>query len=419
MQIKKPGKYCQKPGTFRVFLPKLYITCYKVSIMLWLFRSLFVLLSYLGITFYTGLRLFAFIKLFQPTFKAVLFWPLYGLLPYGLIALSFIKLGRLDFLRLIGMYLLPFIIFLFGFVFLFDIAKIILALLNRPLPGIMPAGVGVALAITLLIIVFGSIHARDIKTAHYSLDYGGTEKLRIVLVSDLHIGPTVGEKWVGKIVKRINEADPDVVCMAGDIFDGWGGMAAPESIAAELRRIKAPLGVFACPGNHDTNWQTRSDDEVIHFLTGTGITMLADKAAFLSPADGIPGIAVAGRRDARPIRMESGRLTAQELFSLMETGGGRQGQEKPFTVLLDHQPVELPQEAEAGFDLVLCGHTHKGQFFPGNLFTRSIFKNAGGTHYGHWQKGKTQAVVSSGAGIWGPPIRLATNSEIAVIDIAH
>ena len=68
-------------------------------------------------------------------------------------------------------------------------------------------------------------------------------------------------------------------------------------------------------------------------------------------------------------------------------------------------------------DLVLSGHTHKGQFFPGNIITEYIFKKAGAVHYGYWKGRYTQAVVSSGAGVWGPPIRIATNSEAAVVNI--
>ena len=388
--------------------------------MIWLFRSVAALLVYNGIIIYSGIRIFAFIKLYRPALKARIFWIIYIFLPYSFILLAFLRLDRVGILYFLGMYLPPFYIFLFGFIFLFDFFSLVLYFLRRlikktdqRLVRMMPASTGAALVLTLLLLVYGSVHARNINTAYYSLTVPGfssktgMEKLRIVLVSDLHIGPSVGTKWTSRIIDRINEAKPDIVCMAGDIFDnGLDGLQDPKRTAAELKRITAPMGIYACPGNHDTNRRTRSIDDISRFLSETVIKLLADEVVPVQSPDGKSGIYVAGRRDARPIGMQSSRLSVQEL-AVSEN----------MVILLDHQPVELPEAALAGVDLVLCGHTHKGQFFPGNLFTRSIFKKAGGTHYGHWQKGNTQAIVSSGAGVWGPSIRIGTNSEIVVIDV--
>jgi len=373
-----------------------------------------MLIIYIGITIYSGLRLFAFIKLKHPFFKARFFWPFYTVFPYGFIFLAVFRLDRIESLRLAGLYLPPLFIYLFCFIFLFDMISLVLFLRKRKSSGLMPAGVGFALILTGLVLIYGSFHARDIKNTYYNLDFfGNTEtRLRIALVSDLHIGPTVEKKWISRIVDKINAASPDMVCMAGDIFDsGVDGMADPEGIAFELRRINAPLGVYACPGNHDTNRRTRSIEEISGFLDKAGIPLLTDKAVSINLTDNLPDIVVAGRRDARPIGVQGRRLSAQELKNNIA------GTSKSFIILLDHQPIELREAAEAGFNLVLCGHTHKGQFFPGNIFTCFIFKKAGVTHYGHWQKGNTHAIISSGAGVWGPPLRLATNSEIVIIDV--
>ena len=390
--------------------------------MIWLFRSVAALLVYNGIIIYTGKRIFAFIKLYRPALKTRVFWMIYVFLPYSFIILFFLRFNRFGILYSLGMYLPPFYIYFFGFIILFDFISFILFLFlrlinktDRRSVRLMPAGTGAALVLTLLLLVYGSVHARDINTTYYSLTVPGfsaktnMEKLRIVLVSDMHIGPSVGTKWTSRIIDRINEAKPDIVCMAGDIFDnGLGGIKDIKGIAAELKQIKAPLGIYACPGNHDTSRRTRSIDDFSRFLSETGIKLLADEAVPVQSHDGKSGIYVAGRRDARPIGMQSGRLSVQELTAFVSEN---------MVILLDHQPVELPEAALAGLDLVLSGHTHKGQFFPGNLFTRSIFKKAGGIHYGYWQKNNTQAIVSSGAGVWGPPIRIGTNSEIVVIEI--
>jgi predicted MPP superfamily phosphohydrolase len=108
-------------------------------------------------------------------------------------------------------------------------------------------------------------------------------------------------------------------------------------------------------------------------------------------------------------------LSAAELTASLPSATGPGGADT--LILLDHQPVEFPQIEAAGADLLLCGHTHRGQLFPANLITRRLYKKAGATHYGYWRSQNMQAVVTSGAGLWGPPVRVATNAEVAVIDL--
>ncbi|MDR0447393.1 MAG: metallophosphoesterase [Treponema sp.] len=400
--------------------------------MLWLFRSLLVLFIYTGLSIYIGFRLFAFGKLLRPSLKHRFFWPIYALLTYSFILIVLFRLDRIMVIRITAMYWPAFFAYLFLFIFLFDFIALILFIFRkitfRRTFRLMPVGSGAALCLTVLLLLYGSFHARDIRTISYQLSFsaGNTgEKLRIVLVSDLHIGPTVGKKWTARIVDRINNASPDLVCMAGDIFDsGLEGIIDREAIATELRRINAPLGVYACPGNHDTNRRTRSLEEIAHFLLDSGVTLLLDELVQIKTEKTL--IIMAGRRDARPIGMDSRRLTLEELTTpvtgILENPADAPGKDverslKPLVILLEHQPLELPQAAELGIDLVLSGHTHGGQFFPGNLFTRAIFKNYGAVDYGHWQTGNTQAVISSGAGVWGPPIRIGTNSEIVLLEI--
>jgi predicted MPP superfamily phosphohydrolase len=182
-----------------------------------------------------------------------------------------------------------------------------------------------------------------------------------------------------------------------------------EGIARELRRIRAPLGVYACPGNHDVDRNRLEEDpsglrRIAAFLEEAGVTLLLDKTA--APA---AGLYITGRRGARPIGLRQPRASIADLSVELDPDA--------FLILLDHQPIQFAQAVAAGVDLVLSGHTHKGQFFPGNLITRRIFKAPDGTHYGHWQNKTTQAIVTSGAGLWGPPVRVATDSEVAVIDL--
>jgi len=405
------------------------ILWYKAA-MLWLFRIIPVLFLYTGMVIYTGFRFFAFGRFLRPSLKALIFWPLYGILAYHFVFLALFRLDRIKLLRLAGMYWLPFFVYLFSLILLLDLISCVLSQIRKkrrnPLQQnctvrIMPAGAGAALVLTLIVLLYGSIHAQDIRTVRYELSIPGKtgmESFRIILVSDLHIGPTVGKAWTARIVDLINDASPDMVCIPGDIFEsGLEGMVDQEEIAAELRRINAPLGVYACPGNHDTDRRTRSTGAIARFLAQTGIIFLQDEVAHLPGT----GIFVAGRKDPRPIGLQDPRLSMEE-FAASIDGTIRDseignGPDKPLVILLDHQPLELGQAAEAGIDLVLCGHTHRGQFFPADFITRLMFRGYGGTNYGLWRKNNTQAVVTSGAGVWGPPVRIGTNSEIAVLDL--
>jgi predicted MPP superfamily phosphohydrolase len=105
--------------------------------------------------------------------------------------------------------------------------------------------------------------------------------------------------------------------------------------------------------------------------------------------------------------MNAGRLSAQELLANIEGT----------VIVLDHQPVEFPLLEKAGADLVLSGHTHRGQMFPGSIVTYAMYKAMGAAHHGYWQGQGMQGVITSGAGVWGPPMRVGTNSEVAVINI--
>jgi len=151
----------------------------------------------------------------------------------------------------------------------------------------------------------------------------------------------------------------------------------------------------------------------VAFLKEAGITLLQDEVAVIRE-----NMYIAGRRDARPIGMNAQRKTAAELCSVIVDGTVQPDNETPRTlIVLDHQPTQFAEIEAAGADLVLCGHTHRGQLFPVNLITKSMYRKMGAAHYGYWRGKTLQAVITSGAGYWGPPLRVATNSEVAVIDV--
>jgi len=376
-----------------------------------LFGSIVIFILCVLLNLYTGFSLFSFGKLLLPSIKPLFFWPPYFLLSYGFILVILLGLEKIKILNLIVLYWVPFFVYFIGFALLFDLISLFVYL-SRGIKILMPAGVGIAVMLSCIIVIFGTIHARNITSTHYELYFPqktGVENFRIVLVSDMHIGTIIEKKWTSRIVDRINDASPDMVIFAGDIFDsGIEGVKDREGIRAEFARIQARLGVFACLGNHDTDRRIQSIDLTARFLRESGINVLSDQFIPLNLSNESI-VYLIGRRDAHPIGAPGGRLSIEELIAPIPSPA--------MLILLDHQPMELPQAAEAGIDLVLSGHTHHGQFFPGNIFTWRIFKSYGATHYGHWQKDNTQAIITSGAGVWGAPVRIGSNSEIAVIDL--
>jgi len=285
-----------------------------------------------------------------------------------------------------------------------EILRLVLFLFGKRIQNYDLYSVGASLLLCVILVVFGVLNARSIKTANYNITLEGNgSSLRAALVSDLHIGASIGKPHIEKIVDTINGTQSDIVFIAGDVFDGdLDAVQDLPDIALQLGRINVPLGVYAVLGNHDVDRTRRDTQRIEEFLKAAGVTLLQDEARTVRE-----NLHIAGRRDARPIGMNAARKTPEELCA------GLSGT----VIVLDHQPTQFAQIEKAGADLVLSGHTHSGQVFPGNLLTWVIYKMAGAASYGYWRGETMQAVVTSGAGFWGPPLRVGTNSEVAIINI--
>lgn len=274
-------------------------------------------------------------------------------------------------------------------------------------------------AVMVCLILYGIHNARKIRVTTYHVKVEkamqGKTSLKIVLAADLHLGYNSGEIQTRKIVSQINRQKPDLVCIAGDLFDNeFEAIKNPERVKRALREIKAECGVYGCWGNHDINEKILAgftfhhadgsgliDERMERFVKDAGIVMLNDEVRLI---DG--KFYLAGRKDAtRAKKIENGRMTPRELLGDLDKS-------KPIFVM-DHQPKELQEIAEAGADLDLCGHTHGGQIFPGNLAVDLGWENA----WGCLKKGQMYNIVTSGVGIWGPNMRIGTKSEICVIQV--
>ena len=219
------------------------------------------------------------------------------------------------------------------------------------------------------------------------------ESLRIVAISDLHLGYTIGKSELMEWIGLINAENPDIVLIAGDIIDNSVRPLRHEKMEECFKEIKAPLGIYACSGNHE---YIGGLDKSTLFLKDAGIQLLKDSYALVDSS-----FYVVGRDDWS----NKNRKPLSELISTLD-------KTKPI-ILLDHQPYNL-EEAEAnGIDLQFSGHTHNGQVWPISLITDYIYEIS----HGFLKKGNTNIYVSSGIGIWGGKFRIGTQSEYVVIDI--
>ena len=277
---------------------------------------------------------------------------------------------------------------------------------------------GIIFAAVLLVSVYGICHASHIKKTSYEVSIAKSapsSKLKIALVADLHLGGSIGLKQMQRMKDVIDTIRPDLVVFAGDIFDNdFDAIQNPEEIATLLASIDSTYGSFACWGNHDIDElilagftfdsgsdAIRSDPRMDQFLKDSGITLLQDETLLIDHA-----FYLIGRLDASR-KKKSGiiRRSAKELIAALHP-------ERP-VIVIDHQPSDLEALAAARADLVLSGHTHDGQLFPGNLTTRIGWKNS----CGMIRIQDMTSIVTSGVGVWGPAMRIGTDSEVAEITV--
>lgn len=284
--------------------------------------------------------------------------------------------------------------------------------------SILAAAGIIILTAVLVFTVYGSVHARHIETTDYEVTVdkacAGRKELKIALVADLHLGYNSGLSQVKKIVSRINQGKPDLVCVAGDIFDNeYKAVKDPDKIEKELSKIQSTYGTYACWGNHDigekilggftfgTKKDPDNDREMEDFLSRSGIRLLDDKTVLIGQT-----FYLAGRKDpSKAEKMGQKRKNAGELLKKCDLN-------KP-VIVMDHEPKEFEELSRAGADLDLSGHTHDGQIFPGNLVTGRLWENS----CGYKKIGNMHSVVTSGAGVWGPPMRIGTKSEVCRITV--
>jgi len=216
---------------------------------------------------------------------------------------------------------------------------------------------------------------------------------KIAFVSDLQLGNIYREKFTARVAQKIKEIDPYAVFIGGDLYDGV--VCDEKKLIEPLNALHPAGGTFFITGNHE--YYLPDVPAALAVIRAAGVTVLDDKKI------DIGGIDLIG------VDYRSSHKREDFKKALEKIGVDRS---KP-SILLKHEPIDLDVAEEAGVSLDISGHTHHGQIFPLMFFTRQIYK---GLDYGLKRLGNMQVFTSSGAGTWGPPLRLGTKSEIVLIE---
>ncbi len=257
----------------------------------------------------------------------------------------------------------------------------------------------VVCASVLITIIVGFINALTprVTTLTLMIPKKGSQisGMNIVVASDIHLGTIVCKARLERIVEKINELNPDLVLLPGDVVDEDLGPVVQQNLGETLRKIRSRLGVIAITGNHE---YIGGVERACRYLVEHGITVLRDEAVT------IDSMYLVGRED-RSIKQFTGkrRKSLQELMA---------GADKNHPVILmDHQPFHLDEAVNNGVDLQISGHTHHGQLWPFNFVTKKVYELS----WGYEKRGGTHIYVSSGVGTWGPPVRTGNRPEIVNI----
>ncbi|OJU55361.1 MAG: hypothetical protein BGN96_15850 [Bacteroidales bacterium 45-6] len=300
----------------------------------------------------------------------------------------------------------------FLYLFLITLASSLIVFINRFVPLFSQSallhytkentlGLGLSVAFVVMLLMGGYFNylwkkqvvipielAKSIRT-----DSIHGDSLKVLAMSDLHLGYATGASELEEWVRQINNEQPDVVIIAGDIVDISTKPLMHDSLYQLFKKIEAPLGIYTCLGNHE---YYAGVDKCTDFFKKAGIHLLRDSVALVDST-----FYIVGRDD----KTNSGRKPMRQLMEEIDHS-------KPI-ILLDHQPYDLQESVDNKIDLQFSGHTHNGQIWPFSLITKAIYENS----HGFIKKGETNIYVSSGIGIWGGKFRIGTQSEFVVFNI--
>lgn len=258
-----------------------------------------------------------------------------------------------------------------------------------------------ALSLTLLVSLYGMANSWNMKVTRHEVKMPGlTSEIRAMHLSDIHIGHFRGNRFLQNIVYKTNESNVDVVFITGDLFDGRINLTSEELLP--LKKLKAP--VYFVEGNHD---RYTGVSEVKKLLREINVNVLENEMARFGDLQVIGLNHMRADDQTFDMHAAGNHSTIKGILEKMPID-----RSKP-SVLLHHSPDGIKYAQQNGVNLYLAGHTHAGQLFPIIYIANMIFEFNRGWHN---FKG-TKLFVSQGTGTFGPPMRIGTNSELALITL--
>lgn len=251
--------------------------------------------------------------------------------------------------------------------------------------------------------LFRALHRVEIKNVDVPVSnlHPELSGFKIVQISDIHIGPTIGKEFLESIVSRINELNADLIAITGDLVDG--SVHRLKEHIAPLGDLRSKYGSFFVTGNHEYYSGVMSWLPEIRNL---GINVLLNQNEIIR--HGKAKLMLAGVTDYKAHSILPSHASDPNKAAFSK-------EDSHFKVLLAHQPNSIFEATKAGFDLQLSGHTHGGQYFPGNFLIHLFQKFVAGLY----KHENTWLYVSSGTGYWGPPLRIGAPAEITVIQLRN
>lgn len=262
-----------------------------------------------------------------------------------------------------------------------------------------PVSFGVLIGVVTVLFVVGRYNygrkERVELNIALSKDAFTAKPLKIVMLSDLHLGYGIAKKELTQWVELINAEHPDIVLLGGDVIDNTVRPLREQRMGELFKQIESTYGIYAVLGNHE---YISGIEQSLEFLKEAGVKVVRDGCELVDDR-----FYVVGRDD----RMSRVRKPIWELTDPLDKS-------KPI-ILLDHQPFHLEDVPAHGVDLQLSGHTHKGQIWPITWMVNGMYELA----HGYMTKGNTHFYVSSGIGLWGGKYRIGSRSEYVVITLTH
>jgi uncharacterized protein len=251
----------------------------------------------------------------------------------------------------------------------------------------------IVLTAIAFIAIISLISAQIIHVNKINIPANISEDLKIVQISDVHLGTIYSKNYLNKIIEKSNYLNPDIVVITGDLFDG-SAPVSKETISS-LDSLKSKQGVYFITGNHETYID---EEKALKLINSENVTILRNEKKEL------PRIQIIGA-DYPLKESEKNNSFLDELPNLVD--------KNKFSIFLYHPPVGFEKAADAGINLQLSGHTHNGQIFPFSLILRIFYKY----EVGLYKLRNSYLYVSEGSGTWGPPMRFLSNTEITEINL--